>query len=123
MATIKQQRAFKKVYEENKSPTKAMKEVGYTEATTNNPKILTESDGWQELLKDQLPDKTLTKVHKQGLKAKKNELDEYGKPVVDYGIRHKYLETAYKLKNRFEENVNKDLDFRMIVEKYKKADS
>src|SRR3990167_7852481 len=58
---------------------------------------------------DSLPDKDLIKVHKEGLQAGKHiyknnnengEIEDMG-IEADYAVRHKYLETAYKIKNYF----------------------
>src|SRR3990167_5383029 len=74
---------------------------------------------------DSLPDKDLIKVHKEGLQAGKHiyknnnetgEIEDMG-VEADYAVRHKYLETAYKIKNYFPKdstttaiqvNVNED---------------
>jgi hypothetical protein len=58
---------------------------------------------------DQLPDEDLVKVHKEGLKASKevwknnNESGEIEKvsEEPDYATRHKYLDSAYKLKGSY----------------------
>ena len=98
----RQKEAFKKVMKEGKSVTQAMKEVNYSPATIENPKNLTESKGWQQLVKQYLPDDDLLKVHKQGLKATRIHTShtEPDKVIPDYATRHKYLETGYKVKGR-----------------------
>ena len=50
-----------------------MKEAGYSGATARNPKNLTQSDAWKELLGKALPDKKLLQVHKKILNAQKVE--------------------------------------------------
>ena len=58
---------------------------------------------------DSLPDEDLIKVHKEGLKASKevwknnNESGEIEKvsEEPDYSTRHKYLDSAYKLKGSY----------------------
>jgi hypothetical protein len=73
---------------------------------------LTKAKGWQELITKYIPDKDLIKVHKEGLGAttKKPHLidrDDKGRPIYDYipeedfSVRHKYLDTAYKLKGKY----------------------
>ena len=47
---------------------------------------------------EQIPDSLLVKVHKEGLKSVDNEGN------TDYNARHKYLDTAYKLKKLYEDN-------------------
>ena len=50
-----------------------MKEAGYSDATARNPKNLTQSDAWKDLLEKALPDKKLLQVHKKILNAQKLE--------------------------------------------------
>lgn len=45
---------------------------------------------------DQIPDEDLIRVHKEGLEATEGLLHE-----PDYSVRHKYLESAYKLKGLY----------------------
>jgi len=112
--TKKQTETFKRVMK-GESTRSAMKKAGYSDATIVNPQNVTKSKGWKELEKKYLPDKMLLRVHKQGLKAvaKKPHMidrDDKGKPIyeyvseVDYQTRHKYLETAYKIKGKFQGN-------------------
>lgn len=57
---------------------------------------------------DKLPDADLLKVHKEGLKAIKTE----GTVVTpDYAVRHKYLDSAYKIKGTYapEKSINLNL--------------
>lgn len=51
MTTIKQKMALTKIVENGGNVTKAMRDVGYSEATTNNPSTLTRSEGFKALLK------------------------------------------------------------------------
>ncbi len=59
MSTIKQQLALKKVMENRGNVSKSMREVGYSQMTAKNPKNLTESRGWQELLRMIINDEVL----------------------------------------------------------------
>jgi hypothetical protein len=90
-----------------------MREAGYTSLVANTPQNLTNSKGWRDLLEKYVPEKHLMKVHKEGLGAtvKKPHLidrDSKGRPVyeyvdeVDYSVRHKYLETAYRIRGRLQ---------------------
>lgn len=80
------------------SITKAMEEVGYSPSTASATGKLTNSDGWRELLEKHIPDKKLAKVLDEGLEADRS----FGENTYpDYAVRHKYLETGLKLKNRF----------------------
>ena len=109
MPTIKQKKAFDKIVENHGNVSKSMIEVGYDETTAKNPKNLTESKGWQELLNERIKDEKLVDVLNEGLKADKKiyknnkrtgELKEVGYDA-DYAVRHKYLETGLKLKSKF----------------------
>ncbi len=105
MPTIKQIKAFKEVTENHRPVSRAMLEVGYDPDTASKPSNLTNSKGWQELMEKHLPDKLLAKKHKEGLDASE-EVIMNGKVVAskpDYGVRHKYLDSAYKLKGKYVE--------------------
>lgn len=52
---------------------------------------------------DRIPDELLYKTHIEGLKAKRIELAQ---EVPDHAVRHKYLDTAYKLKNLYPKESN-----------------
>ncbi len=111
MATVKQKIAVKKVL--NGSPIgKAMREAGYAVSTSTAGGKLTNSKGWAELVEEFISDKALAKVHKEGLHSTTyfNEIvgrDSKGAPeyhlkqVPDFAVRHKYLESGYKLKGRY----------------------
>lgn len=49
MATIKQRKAAERMVENGGNASRAMREVGYSPATAQNPKKLTESKGFLEL--------------------------------------------------------------------------
>lgn len=59
---------------------KAMREVGYAKATTNNPHKITKSKSWEKLVKKRLSDSKLTNVHKELLEARK--LDHMVFPIA-----------------------------------------
>ena len=50
MSTIKQEKALKQIIENHGNISKAMRDVGYEENTVKNPKNLTDSKGFKELL-------------------------------------------------------------------------
>lgn len=115
MATIKQKLAFKKVVK-GSTITQAMKEVNYAPSTASRTNKLTRTKGWQELIEKHISEAALTKVHAEGLKATKRqgvggmvlntEKGEFGHSeieVPDYAVRHKYLETGYKIRGRLKE--------------------
>ena|SRR3990167_11287931 len=69
MATEKQKLAAEKIMDNHGNVSKTMLEVGYTEATSKNPKNLTESDGWKELMGSVLSDEKLLEKHNELLNA------------------------------------------------------
>ncbi len=116
MATLRQQMAVAKIVENQGNVSKAMRESGYSPATVKNPSNLLNSDGFRELLEEKLPDSLLLKTHLEGLEANKvvsaRAIRKSGDPhdanedtddfieVPDHPTRHKYLETAYKIKGK-----------------------
>lgn len=108
MATVKQKIATKKVLN-GATITKAMKEAGYSKATAKTTGKLTRSLGWKELTDKFISDDVLAKVHQEGLKATTYYTEGIGRGETqlvekpDYGVRHKYLESGYKLKGRYSE--------------------
>jgi hypothetical protein len=56
---MKQKKAIMNAMENGGNITKAMREAGYSEATINNPKNLTESKSFQILLEKYLPDEKI----------------------------------------------------------------
>lgn len=90
---------------------KAMREAGYSEATINNPSNLTKTKSWEQLLEEYAPDDLLTRKLEEGLDANRViSAVNTGKQasgattdfieVPDHSVRHKYLETALKLKRK-----------------------
>lgn len=94
MATIKQKQAAELILENpGKSVSAAMREVGYSENTAKNPSDLTQSKSFREIMeKAGVTDEKISRVLDEGLQATSKEGDP------DYSVRHKYLETAVKLK-------------------------
>lgn len=109
MATLRQQAAFNELVGNGGSIAKAMKKVMYSGNTANTPKKLTQSKGFQELLATQLPDELLAKVHLEGLKATTFYSEGIGRgetqliEKTDFSVRHRYLESAYKIKGKLKE--------------------
>lgn len=99
--SMKQELVAKKLLKNPSIPiSKAMVEAGYTPATAKSPQKLTMSKGWAKLMEEYFPDEDLVKVHKEGLHATRifSSHTEPDKEVPDHPTRHKFLETAYKLK-------------------------
>lgn len=107
MPTIKQKLALDKIVENGGNVSKAMRDVGYSVETAKEPGKLTNSKGFQELVEKHLPDSLLTKVHKEGLGAYKFESQLTGRgeseivKVPDFAVRHRYLDTGYKIKRHY----------------------
>ncbi len=118
MATPKQKIAIKKVLN-GKAVKHAMEEAGYAPSTANTTGKLTRSKGWAELTDKYISDKALAKVHKEGLEATTWYQEGLGKGETvlvekpDYSVRHKYLESGYKLKGRYQSD--KDINKTLIV--------
>lgn len=115
MATIKQKMVIKKTLENlgnNKLQPlgKVMLETGYKKSVAKNPKILTESKAWKEFMEKYFPDEDLLKVHKEGLRASKiiTSNTEPDKEYPDFAVRHKYLETGYKVKGKLKEDLEEE---------------
>jgi len=89
MATAKQKKAFKEIVENSRNKGEALRMAGYSEATAIKPTQVTNSKGWQELLDEYMPEDELAKLHAEGLRS--SELP----------IRHRYLDTAYKLRGSY----------------------
>lgn len=109
MATVKQKRAAKLVLENlgvdhPKSMGKILVEAGYSQNVADTPTLVTETKGYQELLEEFLPEALLMKVHSEGLNAKLFRFSPEGEVMQfdDFSTRHKYLETAYKVKGKLE---------------------
>lgn len=69
---------------------------------------------------DSLPDEDLIKVHKEGLQASEQIFKEgvliAEKP--DYSVRHKYLDSAYKLKGLYEKDEQRNVVVLPILVKF-----
>lgn len=118
MATLRQKKVFKEVVN-GSTISSAMVKAGYSLSTAKRTNKVTRTKGWEEMMEQHLPDSLLAKTHKEGLKASKtqyknnNETGEIEQVGVepDFAVRHKYLDSAYKLKGRYmdSEKPNKTL--------------
>jgi len=85
--TAKQRRAINNTVENGGNISKAMRDAGYSPNTAKNPKKLTESNAWNELLEEILPDEfLLTALHQDIANNPSNRKSE--------------LELAFKITNR-----------------------
>src|SRR3990167_3234202 len=125
MPTIKQKIAVKELGVNGGNISKAMIKAKYS---NRKGKIrtdkLTKTKGFKELMDKSLPDSILLKVHREGLGASKKVFknnNESGEIEMvseepDYFARHKYLESAYKIKGKYNDAaININLDNRRII--------
>ncbi len=88
MPTLKQKAALDKILENAGNVSKSMRQVGYAPGTSKNPKELTESKGFKQLVEESgLTDEFLNKALYEDIKEKK-------------GNRKPELELAYKIKGK-----------------------
>jgi hypothetical protein len=93
-----------------------------------NPNIIQAVADVKKTIAEQIPDELLVKTHLEGLKATKmqgvggmlinTEKGEFGHTdieVPDYAVRHKYLESGYKLKGSYEADEQKSINILMPV--------
>lgn len=112
---IKQSRVLAKILEDGRPLSVAMREVGYKEGYQST--TLAKTKTWQELLNQQLPDKLLARVAKEGLKTKGGDY------YKDKEIRHKYLETSLKMTGKLRDTTDSGnltglvIGFKMVLPK------
>lgn len=103
----KQDKEFVDIYAETGNGTQAAKEAyGIQDANYAGVKAnrMLRNDKIQEALEEALPTELLNQVHREGLFATKPIYTEEGELVsedADFNARHKYLDTAYKLKGSY----------------------
>jgi len=115
MATLKQKKAAEFIAKGD-SVSKAMKKAGYTEASAKNPRNLTKSQSFIEIMeKHGITDDKLSTVLNEGLAATKAVVmgtkseESFVDIQPDFAIRHKYLETALKLKGHTKESTTNNI--------------
>jgi len=91
MATIRQQKAVKRLGENGGIVSTAMIDAGYSAMTAKTPSKLTDSEGFKELMKQELPPNYLLKKHRKLL----DKTDKEGE--IDVQAVSKGLDMAYKL--------------------------
>lgn len=130
MATKKQRDTFREVLN-GTSIKKAMIKAKYAVSTSKSTGKVTRTKGWQELLLKYLPDEELLKVHKEGLSAGKKifknnnesgEIELVGEEP-DYAVRHKYLDTGYKVKGKLVDKVDISLIGRKSIDKLQEKET
>jgi hypothetical protein len=111
--TYRQKKAVEILVENGGNVSKAMLEAGYPPATAHTPQKLTESSGFAALMETMLPDDMLLKIHCEGLQATERDVVYVTKGkgkkaktvakvirIPDFHVRHRYLDTAYKIKGK-----------------------
>lgn len=98
----------------------AARAAGYSNTTANHPFAIERSKTFKELIKKELPDDLiLTKIH-DGLNANHVEVAKFNGQITeereyaDYATRHRYLETAIKLRGDIAE-TSVNAQFNIIV--------
>ena len=108
MPTVKQKKTATKMVEKGGNVSKAMVAGGYSPQTAHNPKKLTESKGWKELMESNIPDNLLARKHQALLNKKEIIVVGKGKDrealttkEIDATAVAKGLDLAYKIKNKY----------------------
>ena len=98
-----------------------LKELGYSSNVQNQPNTITNRPSFIELMNQSgITDEKLSNKLDEGLEATK--LVIYGSEVIeppDHNSRHKYLETALKLKGHLTNNTNIAIqanDYKLIID-------
>ena len=106
---IRQKKLVEKIVDNRGEPLgKLMKETGYSDAYATNPKQLTNTKSWQELMEEYLPDELLTRKHNELLNKKEVLVVRNGHDT-DYILTEQPetnavkagVEMGYKLKGKF----------------------
>ena len=124
MATIKQKKAVKITLENSGIVSKAMLDAGYSPTVAKTPSVLTSSKGWAELMEKHISDDKLAKVHDEGLEATKihGTGDDFIE-IPDFAVRHKYMDTGYKLKGKLvDKSVRLNIDISKVLDEIEKDD-
>lgn len=87
MATERQKRAIDNLVENRGNVSKAMRDAGYSDASAKNPKNLTDSKAYEELMEAYLPDDMLLRALSDDIEKKEAN-------------RKAELELAFKLKGK-----------------------
>ena len=96
------QKAFK-LADQGMALGKAMRIAGFAPGYAKNPQLLKQTDQWQKLLAEKLPDDDLLVAHRNALSATKWN-DFTGEREADHAIRLKAATEGYKLKGKLMEN-------------------
>jgi len=121
--SLRQRIAIIKLVENGGNVSKAMREAGYSKKTAINPKKLTESKAYQEILGNYLPDELLAQKHlellnKEEVILKNNvttgKIEAIYTGRVDTNAVKSALDMAYKLKGKYapEKSINLNMNIK-----------
>lgn len=103
--TSKQRRAVKIMVDKGMSASGAMREAGYSVATSKDPGKLTRTEAFQYLMEEMgVSDNLLVDTLKNGMQATKDN-------EPDHAVRHKFLETGLKLKGYSKNDATNNMTF------------
>lgn len=112
----KQEAKFVEIKAETGNGTKAAQEAfgiedpNYAAVKANR---LIRKDNIVKSIQEALPDELLAKVHKEGLEATRED-------EPDFAVRHKYLDSAYKLKGLYAAEKHLNINFEVSKEEREK---
>lgn len=128
--TQRQRKAIKNVVENGGNVSRAMINAGYDSTTAKNPKKLTESKAWIQLMDDHIPDDQLLIKHKEALEAVKQIgaqilIDKDGKAITkenegmievpDQIVRLKAVELGYRVKGKLRPEEGASSEVKILV--------
>lgn len=129
--TNKQIKAFDNSLENGGNITQAMRDAKYSEATINNPKNLTESKGFQELMNavdekitpELIAEKHLALLEKEEVVTKNNmttgEIDVISTGQIETQAVSKGLDMLYKIKGAYKTgDTNIQVNIANLIGKY-----
>lgn len=100
--------------ENHGSVSATMVEVGYSPNSAKNPKILTESKGFKEIMEKELPDGYLLRKHRKLI----DKTDKEGE--IDVMAVSKGLDMAYKLGDRYAPITSRSLNLTVNLDDERK---
>jgi hypothetical protein len=96
--SAKQKLAIKKVMENRgMAISKAMREVGYPDVTAKNPKNLTESKAWKEIMDEILPEEYVAEQHKKLFEMKNVQTMKFDIVVSENEIKEIFNQSGLHL--------------------------
>ena len=128
--TQRQKKAIRNVVENGGNVSKAMRDAGYDPTTAQNPKKLTTSKAWMELMDEHLPDSSLLEKHKEALNAVKpigaqilidskgNTISKENEGMIevpDQVVRLKAVELGYRVKGKLRPEEGASLEAKILV--------